>query len=163
MDIKRWLRRGLTAALVSATSVLSAAALSDYGPGTTAVSEAQHPGSVVWMDLLTPDVHRAAQFYSAVFGWKFELSSKGDYAYGTLNGEPVASIVKLDSAIEGAEGLWLPSIAVHDVKAAANAVYSNGGSVLEGPQDLPGAAGFAVVTGAAGRDEKHSLAVRNGV
>lgn len=97
------------------------------------------------MDLLTPDVRRAAGFYSAVFGWEFEFSPGGDYAYGTLNGEPVASIVDLEDAIEGAEGLWLPSIAVRDVKTAVNAVYANGGSVLEGPEDLPGRGRYALV------------------
>lgn len=145
MGIKRWLQCGLTAALLGTFSVLPAADLSDYGPVTTGASTTQRPGTVIWMDLLTPDVRRASRFYSAVFGWKFEFSPEGDYAYATLNGKPVASIVKLEGAIEGAAGLWLPSIAVSDVKTAVNTVYKKGGSILKGPEDLPGRGRYALI------------------
>lgn len=145
MDVKRWVMCGLTAGLICAASALPAAGLTDYGPVTNAGSGVQRPGTVVWMDLLTPDVRRAARFYSAVLGWKFEFSPEGDYAYGTLNGEPVASIVELRDDLEKAKGLWLPSIAVRDLKAAMNAVYSDGGSVLQGPEELPGRGRYALV------------------
>lgn len=145
MGIKRWLQCGLTTALLCAASALSAAELTDYGPVTTAASTTQRPGTVIWMDLLTPDVKRAARFYSSVFGWKFEFSPEGDYAYGTLDGKPVASIVKLEGTIEGAAGLWLPSIAVRDVKTAVNTVYKKGGSILKGPEDLPGRGRYALI------------------
>lgn len=145
MGIKRLLQYALTAGLVGIASVLSAAGLTDYGPVTTVASVTQRPGTVVWMDLLTPDVRRAARFYSAVFGWDFEFSPEGDYAYGTLNGEPVASIVELGDVLDGTEGLWLPSIAVRDVRMAMNAVYANGGSVLEGPEELPSRGRYALV------------------
>lgn len=150
MDIKRWLLCGVMAGLLGAASALPAAGLTGYGPVMKGASATQRPGTVVWMDLLTPDVRRAAGFYSAVFGWTFEFSPEGDYAYGTLNGEPVASIVDLEDDREGAEGQWLPSIAVTDVKAAVNAVKAKGGSLLEGPEDLPGRGRYALVKDPAG-------------
>lgn len=145
MDIKRWLMCGLTASLIGTAPALPAAGLANYGPISTAESRIEHPGTVVWMDLLTPDVRRAARFYSTVLGWNFEFSPEGDYAYGTFHGNPVASIVELGDELETAKGLWLPSIAVRDVTTAMNAVYGGGGSVLQGPEELPGRGRYALV------------------
>jgi hypothetical protein len=90
------------------------------------------------MDLLTGDVDRAASFYSEVFGWSFRFSPDRDYAYGTLNGVPVASIAAYEADMEEADGLWVPSISVMDVDMAATATRSNGGSLVGPPEELPG-------------------------
>lgn len=145
MGIKRWLQWGVAAGLFCAVSLLSAAELTDYGPVTKSTSTIQRPGTVVWMDLLTPDVQKAAQFYSTVFGWKFAFSPEGDYAYATLDGKPVASLVKLDGESKGAFGLWLPSIAVSDVNTTLTTLARNGGSVVKGPEVLPGRGRYALV------------------
>ena len=91
---------------------IQTAALTDYGPIIETSSKVQRPGAVVWMDLLTNDVAAASRFYSDAFGWTIETSAGGEYAYATLNGRPVASIVAYDKELGEAEGLWLPSISV---------------------------------------------------
>jgi predicted enzyme related to lactoylglutathione lyase len=123
----------------------------DYGPVGPA-TEIVRPGAVVWMDLLTGDVNKAASFYSEVFGWSFRFSPSRDYAYGTLNGVPVASIAAYEADMEDADGLWIPSISVTDVDAAMTAARSNGGSLVGPAEDLPGRGRYGLIedsTGAA--------------
>lgn len=141
-------------ALVFGLAPLSAATAEpapDYGPvGPT--TEIVRPGAVVWMDLLTSDVEKAAAFYESVFDWSFRFSPERDYAYGALNGVPVASIAAYEGNLEDADGLWIPSISVSDVDEAMAVTRSNGGSLVGPPEDLPGRGRYALIedpTGAA--------------
>jgi len=132
-------------ALTSAAAPLQAGELKDYGAISDSNSKVRRPGAIVWMDLLTGDVRAASQFYTTVFGWDVEASADGDYAYATLNGRPVASIVAYDEELVDAEGLWLPSISVTDVDQAVAAVKSGGGTIIEPPEDLPGRGRYVLV------------------
>ena len=123
----------------------------DFGAAGPA-TEVVRPGAVVWMDLLTGDVARAASFYGKVFGWSFRFSPDGRYAYGTLNGVPVASIAAYENEMEKADGLWIPSISVADVDKAMTAVKTYGGSLVGPPGNLQGRGRYQLVedpTGAA--------------
>lgn len=119
--------------------------LSDYGAISRAEDTVVRPGAIVWMDLLTADVATASEFYSDVFGWRIVTSDSGDYAYATLNGRPVASIVAYDEDIGDAEGLWLPSIAVADVDRAVDKVKAHGGTIVEPPEELPGRGRYVLI------------------
>ena len=96
-------------ALWTGLPVLHAAELKDYGAISLSSDQTVRPGAFVWMDLLTNDVQVAAKFYADVFGWRVETSKSGDYAYATLNGNPVASFAAYDEELGDATGLWLPS------------------------------------------------------
>lgn len=122
-----------------------AAPLSDYGPISTDSDDTQRPGAAVWMDLLTDDVASAVNFYREVFGWRIETSPDGEYAYATLDGQPVASIVAYDPDLGEAEGLWVPSISVPDADQAMQRVKEAGGAILEPPEDLPGRGRYLLV------------------
>jgi len=124
--------------------------LTDYGPITTDNDATQRPGAPVWMDLLTDDVASAVSFYREVFGWKIETSPDGEYAYATLAGQPVASIVAYDAELGEAEGLWIPSISVADADQAMQRVKQAGGAILEPPEDLPGRGRYLLVEDPAG-------------
>lgn len=130
--------------------VLHAAELNDYGTISNSSSKVQRPGAVVWMDLLTGDVAAASRFYSSVFGWEIETSADGEYAYATLNGRPVASIVAYEEDLGETEGLWLPSISVTDVDRAMAAVKAHGGAIFDPPEDLSGRGRYILVEDSTG-------------
>ena len=137
--------------LVLSPGVSAAEPLSDYGTVGQANGPVR-PGAVVWMDLLTGDVDRAAAFYSEVFDWEFSFSPDRDYAYGMAGGRPVAAIAAYEEGLGQADGLWIPSISVPDVDKAMTAVKTHGGSLVGPPENLPGRGRYLLVedpTGAA--------------
>jgi predicted enzyme related to lactoylglutathione lyase len=107
-----------------------------------AESGAEHPGKVVWHDLVTPDLPRARDFYGALFGWSFEEASSG-YLLARNEGQPVAGLARLDRA--DASSHWLPLVSVPDVDRAAQLAAQRGGETLLAPFELPGRGRIAVV------------------
>jgi hypothetical protein len=126
-------------------TAVQAETIPDYGSITTEASAIERPGKIVWMDLVTSDVRAAAKFYRDIFNWQFKFSGNDSYAYATLNGKPVASIAAYDEDVESGEGLWIASISVEDVDAAARRVKNQGGSIIEAPEDLPGRGRYTVI------------------
>ncbi len=94
-----------------------------------------YPGKFIWHDLLTPDPILAGKFYEELFGWQIEY--QGQYAVVSHGGKRIAGILQVDPA-EGRsrEGVWVPSVSVADVDAAASRVEANGGKILKGPIDM---------------------------
>lgn len=137
------------AGLAPATPLSADETATDYGSVGPA-TEMVRPGAVVWMDLLTGDVDRAASFYSDVFDWSFRFSPDRDYAYGTLQGAPVASIAAYEEDLDEADGLWIPSISVSDVDAAMAAARSHGGKPIGPVEDLPGRGRYSLIEDDAG-------------
>ncbi len=93
------------------------------------------PGKFVWHDLLTPDPAAAGRFYEKLFGWQIDY--QGQYSVVRNGGKLIAGILKVEPP-EGAiaEAVWMPSVSVVDVDAAASRVVANGGMVLKGPLDM---------------------------
>ena len=115
-------------------------------PITKSPTHMEQPGKVVWVDLVTSDIHKAAEFYSEVFDWDVEISRDGTFAQASYQGSPVSSIASYDDdeAPDG-EARWLISISVSNVDDAAAAVRNSGGKILEGPVDLPDRGRYVLV------------------
>ena len=139
------MRVNYIACLVAAAVFLSGCAntskLSEGGaemaqvPVTENPSGKTYPGKFIWHDLLTPDLQLAGKFYEELFGWQIEY--KGHYAVVRNGGKLIAGILQLDPAADRArEGVWIPTVSVVDVDAAAGLVEANGGKVLKGPVDM---------------------------
>lgn len=100
-----------------------------------------HPGKVLWVDLVTPDLDAAERFYGALFGWTFHKPGSGtrEYAIVRLGDRAVAGILqKTVPAGEHRQPAWLTFIAVRDIDAARRAVLAHGGKVLSPPRAYPG-------------------------
>ena len=93
------------------------------------------PGKFVWHDLVTPDALSAGKFYEQLFGWQIEF--QGQYAVVRNGDKLIAGILQVEPA-EGREreAVWIPSVSVADVDAAAELVKANGGIILKGPADM---------------------------
>jgi hypothetical protein len=104
-------------------------------PVTETPSGKTYPGKFIWHDLLTPDLQLAGKFYEELFGWQVEYQEH--YAVVSHGGKHIAGILKVETADDRVrEGIWIPSVSVADVDAAASRVQANGGKVLKGPVDM---------------------------
>jgi predicted enzyme related to lactoylglutathione lyase len=95
-----------------------------------------HPGRFVWVDLITPDLQAAQEFYGKLFGWTF---LKHEKYYEVFNGKRrIACLVAVEPKDgENATAQWLPSMSVPDVDEAVDRAAANGGKVINGPVDMP--------------------------
>jgi predicted enzyme related to lactoylglutathione lyase len=115
-------------------------------PGITSSPTKQiRPGKIVWADLLTSDVNRAADFYRDAFGWEIVPSQDSGYLTARVDGEPVATIAAYEEDQTGQEALWLLSVSVADVDKTATRLLSSGGQVIERAFELRGRGRLAVV------------------
>ena len=104
-------------------------------PITENPSGKTYPGKFIWHDLLTPDPLSAGKFYEELFGWQIDY--QGKYAVVRNDGKLIAGILQVEPADSRARnGVWIPSVSVADVDAAASRVTANGGRILKGPLDM---------------------------
>lgn len=120
-----------------------------------------NPGKFVWHDLLTSESPvLAGKFYEKLFGWQIDY--EGRYAVVRNGDKPIAGILQVESSESPAsKGVWMPSVSVADVDAAADLVMANGGEVLKGPLDM-GQRGRAVLIRDPQREDLVLLAPKGG-
>ena len=97
-------------------------------------------GHGVWIELATPDPAAAFAFYGALYGWEklgaMPMGGMGEYAFigrGDLRPGAVMS-----SAATGAPARWNWYVHVADIDAALATVREMAGTVLQGPDPIPG-------------------------
>jgi uncharacterized protein len=140
------IRALLTAASLSTACLLAALALFSAA-GPVAAADPAESGRFVWHDLMSKDVSAAKRFYSAVFGWQFEDTKRGDrpYTIARLGSEPVAGIVDISNSFPNAGAQWLSFMAVADVNTIVERIRSDGGQILVEPREIPSIARAAVI------------------
>jgi predicted enzyme related to lactoylglutathione lyase len=101
------------------------------------------PGVPSWVDLGTPDLDRAAAFYSALFGWECPEGPEefGGYRVCTIGGKSVAG---LGPAMNPGPPVWSSYVNVESADATSAKVTANGGQVLVPPMDVMTAGRMAV-------------------
>lgn len=107
------------------------------------------PGTVGWNELGTRDPAAAKQFYGAVFGWEYDEEPSdrvGTYTIAKVGDAMVAGMIDMNALEMPAEipANWLTYFIVADADAALDEIRSGGGSVMNGPIDIPPGR-FAVV------------------
>lgn len=95
-------------------------------------------GEMSWHELLTSDGAKAFEFYSALFGWNktdaMDMGPEGVYQMYGHNGRTLGGMYGTPNAPPH----WLLYIHVDNADAAAERVKKNGGTVQNGPMDVPG-------------------------
>jgi uncharacterized protein len=96
------------------------------------------PGTPCWVDLGTPDIEKAARFYSDLFGWDVPESENaeqtGGYRQAMLRGKPVAGMMPLMQ--EGQPPAWSSYVSVEDADATVAKAKEAGGTVFAEPMDV---------------------------
>lgn len=98
-------------------------------------------GHAVWIELATPDPDAAFAFYGALFGWEragaMPMGEMGDYAFiGTAADARPGAI--MSSATTGAPARWNWYVHVPDIDAAIATAQRRGGTLIQGPDEIPG-------------------------
>lgn len=100
-------------------------------------TEAQH---VRWNELASPDLAAAKEFYSRHFDFEFNnvmpMGEMGDYCFIDHHGVVLGAIMQQAQA--GQPAMWLPYIGVPGVMQAKAAIEENGGTIMNGPHEVPG-------------------------
>ncbi len=121
-----------------------------WQPGTFHGAElVNEAGTVGWNELGTRDTAAAKEFYGAVFGWSYDDEPSprvGTYTIWKVGEAMVGGMIDLNALGMPAEipANWLVYFTVEDADAAVEKVQSGGGSVMNGPIDIP-VGRFAVV------------------
>lgn len=108
-------------------------------------------GAPVWIDLMTTDTDRAAEFYGALFGWTAESAGPeyGGYINFSKDGAKVAGCMA-DQA-EGAMGsFWSIYLQTDDAERTVAAAEANGGAVYLAAMDVLALGRMAMVGDPAG-------------
>jgi uncharacterized protein len=121
-----------------------------WQPGTFHGAElVNDAGAFGWNELGTRDTAAAKQFYGAVFGWGYDdepSDRAGTYTIWKVGDAMVGGMLDMNALGMPAEipPNWLVYFTVEDADAAVAKVESGGGSVMNGPIDIP-VGRFAVV------------------
>ncbi len=98
------------------------------------------PGALAWNEAMVGDTAAAKQFYSAVFGFRFEQmgpeAGGGDMDYATFStgANPLGGLGAADPSMPKG---WLTCFSVASTDAAVATVEARGGTVTMAPMDTP--------------------------
>lgn len=97
-------------------------------------------GKCNWNELITDDQQGALDFYGEVFGWtypdKMPMGEMGDYVFVDAAGTTIGAIMQRPADAPPAD--WRFYFRSPDVEAAAEKVKAGGGTVINGPHEVPG-------------------------
>lgn len=98
------------------------------------VTAPYEPGTPCWVDLMVPDQQAALDFYRDLFGWQGEVGPEefGGYSVCTLNGKPVAGVMKAMSMDDQPPPPpnWTTYFSSADADTTQAAISANGGTVI---------------------------------
>jgi predicted enzyme related to lactoylglutathione lyase len=116
------------------------------------VWDREKAGHCRWIELATTDAPAAKAFYTSLLGWTSERSmpmgERGDYLFLECEGNAIGAINPWIG--ENQPPVWLLYLGVDSVARAIEAAKANGGSVINGPHEVPGGDHVFVATDPAG-------------
>ncbi|MBM3603875.1 MAG: VOC family protein [Alphaproteobacteria bacterium] len=106
-----------------------------------------------WTELMSTDPDAALDFYAKLLGWTLsqtmDMGDQGTYRIFAWNGTQIGGIMGLGHA---PQSRWLPYFGVNGVAAAVDRVTGSGGTLIHGPQEVPGPAFVAALRDPQGAD-----------
>jgi hypothetical protein len=106
---------------------------------TSTVFSVEKTGHVAWNELVTSDLGAAKTFYTEVFGWSLggamPMGPLGDYQFLEHGGQMIGAMMQ--SPNEGQRG-WNFAFNCADIDGAVGQISTLGGTVRDGPMEVPG-------------------------
>ena len=87
-------------------------------------------GKICYLEIPASDIHRSAEFYQAVFGWKTRKRGDGHLAFDDGVGQVSGSWVSGRPASSSPPGLLI-YIMVDDAEATVSAIVAQGGEIVQ--------------------------------
>jgi predicted enzyme related to lactoylglutathione lyase len=129
---------GRFAVIADPQGAVFAAFASDNEPGG---SEDPKVGEFSWHELITTDYEAAWDFYSELFGWEateaMDMGEMGVYQMYGQGGTTYGGMFNKTAEMPQPPS-WLCYARVRDVNQAAERIKAKGGSILNGPMEVPG-------------------------
>lgn len=98
----------------------------------------------VHLELNTPDLAKAKDFYSQLFDWTFEdmdMGPGGTYSTFKPDNGPGGGLMSMP----GASTSWLAYVGVDDIHVATDKARSLGAQVIREAQEVPGHGVFSIL------------------
>jgi len=115
----------------------------DVRSGAFDRGEQGRPGHGVWVELATPAPDTAIGFYGALLGWSRQggmpMGPMGNYSFIGWAEKDCPGAV-MSSTLTGAPVRWSWYVQVPGIDAAVAAATAAGGTLLQGPDPIPGGA-----------------------
>lgn len=102
------------------------------------------PNPFIHIELQTQDLTQAKAFYAALFDWR--LNDIPGMRYTMIGVEKGTGGGMMQSRSPDAPSRWIPFVQVEDVLATTDRVRTLGGTILQGPADVPGYGWYSVMT-----------------
>ena len=109
-------------------------------PDERSNANSMNPGHIGWNELHAKDGKAALDFYAGQFGWapstEMDMGPMGKYRIFAIEGADAGAT--FNSPAAAAHPFWLFYIGVPDIDEAVAKVVPNGGSIMIGPDEVPG-------------------------
>jgi hypothetical protein len=98
-------------------------------------------GEASWHELMATDAPAAMQFYNAVFGWQpgdtMDMGPAGTYYLFNRSQGAIGGMMNKPATMANVPPHWQIYFRVPDVHAAAARITAGGGTVINGPMQVP--------------------------
>lgn len=106
-----------------------------------------HPNTLCWGELATPNAKAAGEFFTKLFGWGAKTGDAGGGQYTEFinGGVPIGGMMEMTAEWGNIPPHWKPYFAVEDCDAIADKAKSLGASLKVPPTDIPNTGRFSVI------------------
>jgi uncharacterized protein len=99
-------------------------------------------GEPSWIELMTTDQRAAMTFYQQLFGWQpgdaMDMGEMGTYQMFNRGSRTIGGIMNKPKELAQVPPQWAIYFRVPDINAAVDRIKANGGTILNGPMEVPG-------------------------
>lgn len=96
-------------------------------------------GSPCWIDLMTSDLEKSKNFYTALFDWTYETGDEekyGGYVVASKDGKSVAGLMQ-NAPDSGYPDVWSTYLRSDDIDKTVELAAANGGQIYLPPMEVP--------------------------
>jgi predicted enzyme related to lactoylglutathione lyase len=99
-------------------------------------------GEASWIELMTTDSGAAMAFYRELFGWQpsqaVDMGAMGSYQMFNRGDRMIGGMMNKPPAMAQVPPHWAIYFRVPDINAAIDRIKAKGGTILNGPTEVPG-------------------------
>jgi len=99
-------------------------------------------GEASWLELATTDAPAAMTFYRELFGWQpseaMDMGAMGQYQMFNRGDRMIGGMMNKPPEMAQAPPHWAIYFRVSDINAATERIKAAGGTILNGPMEVPG-------------------------
>jgi predicted enzyme related to lactoylglutathione lyase len=99
-------------------------------------------GDASWLELMTTDAPAALKFYEALFGWQLaetiDIGPMGKYHEFKRGARMIGGMMNKPKELAQVPPFWGIYFRVADINAAVERIRANGGTIMNGPMEVPG-------------------------